>query len=644
MVKKIKLSLMKNKQKGAVQLPLATSFTLFLAFISIMLGIGVCIAIFFPVDALVRDSRKDFINQEMQGVGRQITSFIEQRNSLLKDYVEFPVVTQTVMQPQANQGNIQDFLDDLSLLGSKVPLTLLDFSGQTIYSTGNNNNDYEYLYQSPPNPDKDLVLKLVFNPINQAYDWQIIRPILYQGYAEGFLVAEIPMEMLVNAVGLKESSENHRIQIRDNNTTFFDIGLQDRPLESNIPLKSLGLILSYNSDETNLREGREQLIFELIASLFLFLVLSLLAANFFGRRYLIYPLEKLRLFAHDLAEGKSIQMVESQHRFSEISDLERYFKDMVNKVVNREQSLQEAKKQLEGLNTQLVNQQQQLVHSEKLASVGHLAAGVAHEINNPAAYVKGNMEVLKDYKTSIQQVIGAYEILENEIDNADNPSLKDLVTSIQALKKDQDLEFVLEDIDELLRDSLYGMERIQKIVLDLKSFSRVDDSDRTLVDINQDVIEIALRLVGNELKYKCNISLDLKALPKLNCYPGELSQVIMNLLINARDAIHEKGEISISSECIDDVIQIKVSDTGEGISEANMLKLFDPFFTTKEVGKGTGLGLSISIDIVEKHGGKMTVSSQPGKGSCFTIVLPLVNPSDTDASCANPSTKPASQA
>ena len=622
---------MKNKQKGGVQLPLATSFSLFLVAICIVLGIGICAAIFFPVDALVKDSRKAFIKQEMQGVARQINNYLIQRDSLLKDYVQFPVVTQTVMQPQANQGNIQDFMNDLTLLGDRVPLTLLDFSGQIIYSTQGNTRSYDYLYNNPPKLGLNkIILDMVPNEQGGHYDWQIIRPVIYQGYAEGFLVADIPMDKVIAAVALRESGKNHRIQIRNEEMVFIDIGLQGSPVTVDLPLTDLGLILSYNSDESSLRQGREKLIFELITSLLIFLILSLSIANFFGRRYLIYPLEKLRLFAHDLAEGRSIAMDEIDHRFKEISDLEAYFKNMVNKVVSREQSLTEAKEQLEGLNAQLINQQQQLVHSEKLASVGHLAAGVAHEINNPAAYVKGNMEVLKDYKESIQQLISAYDLFETEIEASNNPALMALISSIQQLKKEQDIDFLLTDIDELLRDSLYGMERIQKIVLDLKSFSRVDDLDKTKVDINRDVIEIALRLVGNELKYQCNVTLDLQTLPLLNCYPGELSQVIMNLLINARDAMPEGGDIHISSECQNDMIEIKVSDTGEGISKGNMLKLFDPFFTTKEVGKGTGLGLSISMDIIKKHGGQMRVESQLGSGTCFSISLPLIKEEASD--------------
>lgn len=622
MVKKIRFYSIKSKEKR--KLSLAASFTLFLTSITIILVIGVFIAILFPVDSLVRDSRKAFINQEMQGIGRQLINYMEQRNSVLKDYVNFPIMTQAVMQPQENLANIHDFLDDITLLGSKVPLTLLDYSGYIIYSTEANNKSYKYLYtEAIQEYEKNLILNLIRNEQSKEFDWQIIRPIIYQGHAEGFLVAEIPMSKVVDALVLKESSQNHRIQIRNKGQIYLDIGLQNSPVLFDIPLGNFDLTLSYNSDESVLREGRKQLIFELISSLIVFFVLSLLLVNFFSRRYLITPLERLRQFTHDLAEGKPITMDDSLHRFSEISELESYFKSMVNKVVNRERSLEEAKTKLEGLNTLLITQQQQLVHSEKLASVGHLAAGVAHEINNPAAYVKGNMEVLKDYKDSIQQVISAYDILEDEIGNSENPTLKELVYSIQLLKKDQDLEYILSDIENLLIESLCGIERIQKISIDLKKFSRVVGTDKTIVDINQEVIETTLRLVESELKYKCSLNIDLAELPPLNCYPGELGQVIMNLLINARDAIHEKGEISITSQLINQSIQIKISDTGKGISKENILKVFDPFFTTKDVGKGTGLGLSISLDIVKKHEGNLSVESQLGVGTCFSLILPL---------------------
>jgi len=223
------------------------------------------------------------------------------------------------------------------------------------------------------------------------------------------------------------------------------------------------------------------------------------------------------------------------------------------------------------------------------------------------------------------EIFKAYSQLEDVIEQSENKAIKKALTQVNNVKTDQDLKYILNDMDDLLNDSISGAVRIQKIVEDLKSFSRVDDGDRKMVDINTEVIETALRLVWNELKYKCTLNKTLNPLPALNCHAGELSQVIMNLLINACDAISVKGEISLISEHEAGNIKISICDNGSGISESDILKLFDPFFTTKGIGKGTGLGLSISQDIIKKHGGTLAVSSQSGKGSCFTILLPIAN-------------------
>jgi len=297
----------------------------------------------------------------------------------------------------------------------------------------------------------------------------------------------------------------------------------------------------------------------------------------------------------------------------------------VQERLQAEYDLKHSNTKLQTAHTKLKSQQQQLVHSEKLASVGQLAAGVAHEINNPTGYVMGNLKVLKEYKHSILEIFKAYSQLEDVIEQSENQTIKKALTQVNNVKTDQDLKYILNDMDDLLNDSISGAVRIQKIVEDLKSFSRVEDGDRKMVDINTEVIETALRLVWNELKYKCKLNKTLNPLPALNCHAGELSQVIMNLLINACDAISVKGEISLISEHEAGNIKISICDNGSGISESDILKLFDPFFTTKGIGKGTGLGLSISQDIIKKHGGTLAVSSQSGKGSCFTILLPIAN-------------------
>lgn len=285
--------------------------------------------------------------------------------------------------------------------------------------------------------------------------------------------------------------------------------------------------------------------------------------------------------------------------------------------------IKEALFKLEESQHQLLTQQQQLVQAEKLASVGQLAAGVAHEINNPIGFVIGNLEILNEYKGSIIKVFQGYSELEVSILSTEDGIIEDSLEKIAAVKKEQDIDYILNDMDVLLTDSLHGAERIKNIVQDLKSFSRIDDNGHREVDLNEEVIETALRLVGNELNHKCTIHKSLKTLPPYSCRPRELNLVIMNLLINACEAIEIQGEITLTSEYLHSNITISVSDTGKGMNEEMMRKLFDPFFTTKDIGKGTGLGLSTAQGLVKKHGGNLSVSSELGLGTTLTITLPV---------------------
>ena len=276
---------------------------------------------------------------------------------------------------------------------------------------------------------------------------------------------------------------------------------------------------------------------------------------------------------------------------------------------------------------ELKDKQRQLVHSEKLASVGLLAAGIAHEINNPTGFIKSNLETLSDYKNSIIAVFQVYSELEQALmlhqEILSESKTGELLNKVLEIKQQKQLDYILSDLTMLLDDSINGTVRIQKIVMQLKQFSQVDEAGLKWVDLNEDVIETALLIVWNELKYKCKLKTSLAPLPKYKCCPGELGQVIMNLLLNANDAIGVKGEVSLTSAVTDMGINISVSDTGLGISEDDMWKIFDPFYTSKITGKGTGLGLSISQSIVEKYGGTISVDSELNKGTIFTVFLPL---------------------
>ncbi len=624
MAKIIKSSLTVNnisRRKINRHLSFSAALSLFLFIITMMFGFSICAVVFIQVDALVKENRRDFIQQEMQGIARELENYLSLRNSALKEYASFPLVTQTVMQPDSNLGNIEDLMKDLTLLGSRVPLTLLDYAGAIIHTTHHASDQPSIAPKILMSLPKAFHFK--FDSNTDQFIILILTPVFYQNNIEGYLQADIPINTLIEDLAIRQHIKQHRIQIKSGKKILVDMGLMDHPVTDTVNISSASIELAYNTDEKTLQNTRLNLLFSIMFWLFIVSIIIVIVSNKLGYIFLINPLQRLQHFANDLADGKKIQMSPSINKFEEINELENHFKTMVDKVMRRERSLSDAKDSLQELNDKLVEHQQQLLHSEKLASVGQLAAGVAHEINNPTGFVMGNLEVLAEYKDDILQLLAMYDGLEKQIENENNEQVNATLKSIKNYKKDTNIEYTLKDMHNLISDSIDGSRRIKNIVKDLKNFSRVDNIEKTPVDINSDVIEIALRLVWNELKYKCTLNKSLSPLPIYKCNPGELSQVILNLLVNACDAIKDNGEISISSTFMEDYIQIQVSDNGSGIENKDLIKLFDPFFTTKEVGKGTGLGLSISHRIIEKHGGVLSVASQVGHGTVFTIMLPI---------------------
>lgn len=279
----------------------------------------------------------------------------------------------------------------------------------------------------------------------------------------------------------------------------------------------------------------------------------------------------------------------------------------------REWQLLRDKKRIE---LQLKESQAQIIQQEKMASIGQLAAGVAHEINNPIGYITSNMNSLWKYAEKLVQFI---EIQEQAIERCSDVETK---KSIADLKRQIKLDFVMKDFRELIAESLEGSKRVSKIVQDLKSFSRAEGNDAIPADLNE-CIQSTLNVVRNEIKYVAELDLRLGDIPLVVCRPQQISQVVMNLLVNAAHSISGNGLITLATKQVDDTVEISVTDTGCGISPENMEKIFEPFFTTKEAGKGTGLGLAISCDIVRKHGGELQVKSEVGKGSTFTVKLPV---------------------
>jgi two-component system NtrC family sensor kinase len=269
----------------------------------------------------------------------------------------------------------------------------------------------------------------------------------------------------------------------------------------------------------------------------------------------------------------------------------------------------------------------QLLQSEKMASVGQLAAGVAHEINNPTGFVSSNLNTLKDYQDDIDRLLRRYKALiadlKETIAKRDlPPAITEQVEQIVALETEIDVDFIMDDIPNLIGDCREGTERIRKIVLALKDFAHPGEDKPQLADINKG-LESTLNVVWNELKYKAKVTKDYSELPPVRCYPQQLNQVFMNILVNAAQAIDKEGLIKIATSATDGYVQVRISDTGSGIPKELRTRIFDPFFTTKDVGKGTGLGLNVAYNIVKKHNGSIDVESEVGKGTTFIIRIPV---------------------
>lgn len=285
--------------------------------------------------------------------------------------------------------------------------------------------------------------------------------------------------------------------------------------------------------------------------------------------------------------------------------------------------------ELQQVTQQLATTQNSLIQTEKLASLGEIAAGVAHEINNPIGFVGSNLETLDKYLGKIRRMIDAYRCFAAfAADESTSRSfLAKALQELCDLEKKQNLDLVLDDFGPLIAESRDGVQRVTKIVQSLRNFARTGhENDMALYDLNQ-IIEESLLIMQNEIKYVAAVHKNLLPLPDISCDKGQISQIIVNILSNAAQALkghrgHEMGNIFVETYLEEGFAVCKIADDGPGIPAENLTKIFDPFFTTKPVGSGTGLGLSIAYGIAQKHGGELTAESEVGKGAVFFLRLP----------------------
>jgi len=282
-----------------------------------------------------------------------------------------------------------------------------------------------------------------------------------------------------------------------------------------------------------------------------------------------------------------------------------------------EEALQAKGVEQQRLIAELSSAHEQLLQSEKMASIGQLAAGIAHEINNPVGFVNSNMGALKNYVGTLLGLIEQYQ-------QAAAPHAP-LAARLAALRDAADLAFLKDDVTDLVRESMDGLKRVKDIVQALKDFSHVGETEWVVADLHQG-LDSTLNIVGNELRYKARVDKRYGALPPVTCLASQLNQVFMNLLVNAAHALSGQGVITLRTGAADGWVWVEIGDDGVGIAPEHLKRIFEPFFTTKPVGSGTGLGLSLSYGIVSRHGGRIEVASALGQGTRFTVHLPVLPP------------------
>ena len=311
---------------------------------------------------------------------------------------------------------------------------------------------------------------------------------------------------------------------------------------------------------------------------------------------------------------------EELHLAQQVAELTRELQRQLEEKERAEKALQKEKAEQQVLIGKLEEAHNQLLQSEKMASLGQLAAGVAHEINNPVGFVSSNFGTLRTYAERLLGILALYEETAAALPD-DSP----LRRKLEQAKQAADVEYLKEDMLALIRESADGVDRVRRIVLDLKTFSHVDAVEWQAADLRQ-CIDTTLNLAAHEIKYKADVVKEYGEIPDIECLPAQLNQVLLNLLVNAAQAIDRKGTITVRTVAGEGEVRVEIADTGCGIAPENLNRVFDPFFTTKPVGTGTGLGLSITYSIVRKHNGRIEVESEPGKGTTFRLVLPVRQP------------------
>lgn len=417
-------------------------------------------------------------------------------------------------------------------------------------------------------------------------------------------------KVLLSTLPASLSSLNLSARFLKGRNTFFEFSMSDVPYAFMSTSMSwgqrqflIGIGSSKEEAESSIRNVNYMIVFTFL-SFFTFLTIM----SFYFVREVIKPIESLIRASKELKDAREAPFIPN-HSKTEIADLVDSFNEMSAQIVESDQKMKKQLDLLEQANNKIKNTQNQLVQSAKLASLGELVAGIAHELNNPIGFIYSNIGHLKDYSQSLFKIIDKAQKSKQELD---------------LLLVEEDYAYIKKDFPKLIQSCEEGSNRAKDIVLGLRNFSRADEEQTQAFDVNVG-LESTLKLLGGELKDQINLHKNYGEVPMINCNINQMKQVFMNILNNASQAISEQGDVYISTEFLSEekMVRISIKDSGVGIEKDNLEKIFDPFYTTKPIGEGTGLGLSISYGIVKSHGGYIEVESQVGQGTTFVIELPV---------------------
>jgi signal transduction histidine kinase len=399
----------------------------------------------------------------------------------------------------------------------------------------------------------------------------------------------------------------------------------DRPIRSGLAAYDIQLPILKSLVEQRISNlDNRRLLFFILTPLIIIIVTYLLGGFYSS---VISTVQTLESVAQQLDQGKITEVAEVETS-DELGRVGRSFNRIAVSLLQRNKELEDNRIQIESTNKQLRETQTALVQGEKMASLGQMVAGLAHEINTPLGYVKNNIEMMIANHAVVSDAVDRYRKLLDMLVNGDEEGLEEIVTNLAEMSSELEKNTVMEDGKTMLSQALVGSERIQELIKNLREFSRLDEADLAKIDLNS-ALDATLVIANNVIKNKAVVKKDYQPNLSAECYPAQYNQVILNLLTNAAQAIEGQGTITIRTykePGNPDMAVVRISDTGKGIPRENLSKIFEPFFTTKKIGEGTGLGLSIAYKIIEKHGGSIKVDSEVGRGTEFMVKIPVMQP------------------